>query len=436
MIYYGYRKKRKKGMHSQIGINIEHDVNIHLENRLESRHFFWFIWLMYAVVYMTKNCFNAALASIVAEGILTKSQTGIFTSAFYLVYAPLQIVGGLAADRYSPERLVKIGLFGGTIANIVIFFNQNYHVMLAAWIFNGVVQFGLWPGVFKIVSSQLVRSDRNMMIFYISFSSSFGLLLSYIVGAVFIDWRFNFVISAVILLLFGTLMEVYCRHLNPYMKWDKPEKQSNGGPKAELHMSTAKLFWISGFFVVTVVALMRCMLDQATKTLAPVMLMECYENVYPNTGNFLNLLIIMFGMLGTIFIKVVLYPKRVRNELKGFMVLLLLVLPVSVMLQFVGKISMIQVILGMSVSSAIFTGGNLFISYYTNCFVKYGKGATAAGVINAAASLGIVVSGYGFLRVAEIWGWQTVTALWIGMIIVMIILLSAILPTYRKFKET
>lgn len=77
----------------QNSINIEHDVNIHLENRLKSRHFFCFIWLMYAVVYMTKNCFNAALASIVAEGILTKSQTGFITSAFYLVYAPLQIVG-------------------------------------------------------------------------------------------------------------------------------------------------------------------------------------------------------------------------------------------------------------------------------------------------------------------------------------------------------
>ena len=68
--------------------------------------------------------------------------------------------------------------------------------------------------------------------------------------------------------------------------------------------------------------------------------------------------------------------------------------------------------------------------------MKYGKSATAAGVINAAASLGIVVAGYGFLRIAEIWGWQAVTALWTGMIVVMIILLSAILPTYRKFKET
>lgn len=206
-------------------------------------------------------------------------------------------------------------------------------------------------------------------------------------------------------------------------------------PKAELRMPTAKLFWISGFFVVTIVAFIRYMLDQATKTFAPVMLMECYENVSPNTGNLLNLLIIMFGILGTIFTKVVLYPKRVRNELKGFMLLLLLALPVSVMLQFVGKISMIPIILGLSVTSALFNGGHLFVSYYTNCFVKYGKSATAAGVINAAASLGAVVPGYGFLRIAEIWGWQALTELWTVMIVVMITLLFAILPAFIKFKK-
>ena len=126
-------------MHSEIGINIEHDVNIHLENRMESRHFFVFIWLLYAVVMMTKNCFNAALTSIVAEGLLTKSQTGAFTSVFYLVYAPMQVVGGLAVDRYSPERLIKIGLFGAALSNLVIIFNQNYDVMLAAWAFNGII---------------------------------------------------------------------------------------------------------------------------------------------------------------------------------------------------------------------------------------------------------------------------------------------------------
>ena len=49
-------------------------VDIHLENKKLSREFFLFLWLMYSVIYMTKNCFGSAMASIVADGILTKSQ--------------------------------------------------------------------------------------------------------------------------------------------------------------------------------------------------------------------------------------------------------------------------------------------------------------------------------------------------------------------------
>ena len=44
------------------------------------------------------------------EGAMTKSQTGLITAVFYLVYAPLQVVGGIFADKYDPEKLIKIGL--------------------------------------------------------------------------------------------------------------------------------------------------------------------------------------------------------------------------------------------------------------------------------------------------------------------------------------
>ena len=209
---------------SELGINIEKDVNIHLENRKESRAFFGFIWVLYAVVFMTKNCYNGALASIVSEGVLTKSQTGCITAMFYLVYTPLQIVGGLFSDRFSPERMIKIGLVGAATANAVIFLNQNYYVMLAAWMFNGMVQFGIWPSVFKIISSQLVRSDRTQMTFYISFTSTAGLLMSYLLAAIVPSWEYNFAFSAIILALFAVVLHIYERHLNPYMKWDRKEE--------------------------------------------------------------------------------------------------------------------------------------------------------------------------------------------------------------------
>ena len=109
--------------------------NVHFENKSVSRHFFWFIWFVYVIVYMTKNCFSAAMATIVFEGAMTKSQTGLITAVFYLVYAPLQVVGGIFADKYDPEKLIKIGLIGSGLANLMVFLNQDYFVVLVDFVF-------------------------------------------------------------------------------------------------------------------------------------------------------------------------------------------------------------------------------------------------------------------------------------------------------------
>ena len=87
--------------------------HMHFEDRKRSRHFFWFIWALWVFVTMTKTFFTAAMAQIVSEHIMTKSQVGFIVAAFYIVYAPFQLVGGIFADKYDPEKLITIGLFGG-----------------------------------------------------------------------------------------------------------------------------------------------------------------------------------------------------------------------------------------------------------------------------------------------------------------------------------
>ena len=155
------------------------DINIHFENKRASRIFFVFIWLMYALVYMTKNCFSGALSAIVEEGTLSLTEASWIIASFYIAYTPLQILGGIFADRISPEKLITIGLVGSAASNVVIFFNQNFYVMLISWVFSAIIQFALWPAVFKIVSSQLVRGDRAKMIFFMQFASAGGLIMAY-----------------------------------------------------------------------------------------------------------------------------------------------------------------------------------------------------------------------------------------------------------------
>ncbi len=419
------------------------DTNVHLENKRVSRIFFIYIWIMYTTVYMTKNCFAGALSAIVAEGDLTLSQTTTISAAFYLVYAPLQIFGGMFADKYSPERLITIGLIGGAIANLVIFFNQNYYVILISWAFNAIIQFALWPAVFKIMSSQLVRSDRSRMVFIMSFASSAGLAMAYAVSALLPDWRYNFIVSAVILLVNAVILQGFCLKLDPIIKKDRiaapavTEESGDGENPTPPKMSTARLFMISGFFMILPPILLRTMVENGTKTLSPTMLMQSYDNISPMVGNFLNLFIIGAGIIGTLLIKFVLYPRIIKNEIMGYFIMLLVSLPFTVILGFVGELPLWSIVLSLCMISMALTATHLLAQYYNMLFIPYAKNGTVAGILNSASSFGLVLQYCVFGLVAENFGWTVVTTTWIGMIAVSIIFTAlAIRPANRLKKMT
>lgn len=409
------------------------DNKIHLENRGMSRQFFLFLWIMYAVVYMAKNCFGSAMAQMISEGVLTKSQTGVITGMFFVVYAPLQIVGGILADKYSPEKLLKIGLVGAALVNLIIFFNHDYYLMLTLWILNAVIQTPIWPSVFKIVSSQLVRSDRGQMVFFISFSATFGLLLGYVAAAFISKWQYNFLFSAIALLACLVILDFFCLKLDPAMKPDKKEVKEDtvDAPK----ISTIKLFAKSGLLLLLPGVLIRTMIEQGSRTLSPTMLMEMYDNVTPFMGNILNTFIIISGIVGMALLKYVLYPRFIKNEVKGMFTMLALSLPFAIVLRYVGKISVTSSILALCGISIVIGAHNLLMAYYNMSFIKYGKNATAAGISNSAGSFGVMVESYGFLYIADKYGWNTVTSSWTGMIIGIMILTAIAIPLYNRFKS-
>lgn len=412
-------------------INVEHNINIHLENKGVSRRFFVYLFIMYTVVYMTKNCFSGALADIVKEGILTKSQTGLITAVFYIVYAPLQIIGGIVADKVSPELMIKIGLLGGALANAVIFFNQNYYVMLITWTLNAVVQFALWPSTFKIISSQLCRSDKTYMIFFISLAASLGLLLTYAVAAVLPSWEYNFLVSALSLLVLAVVLHLYDRRLGFYMKPDAPIKTAAGSTVSYSGRSFG-LFMRSGLFLLLIPVLVRSFVGQGIKTLAPTMLMETY-GVDPSVGNLLNTLIIISGVAGTLLVKLVLYPRYIKNPVVGALIMLSIALVLLAALAFVPGLWVTFLLLCLS--AIVTTAPSLFMSYFYSGYSKYGKNGAAAGIGNAAGSVGIVITSYVIVKIAELYDWQAVKLVWLISVAVSVICLAVLLPLNSRFKR-
>lgn len=410
--------------------------NVHFENKKISRYFFIFVWVMYSIVYMTKSCFSAAMASIVDEGVMTKSQTGFIISAFSLVYAPLQILGGVFADKYDPEKLIKIALFGGGIANLIIFLNQNYYLVLAVWVLNAAIQFALWPSVFKIVSSQIVKEDRKNGTYYISFGMTVGLLLAYLVAAFLPSWEYNFAISAFALFSFAIIWHFVTKRAERYMIPDKETDNATSTTDEEVEkISTFRLFLISGYIILILLGFLRSLVENSIKTLSATILMESYNEVSPFIGNMLNVLIICSGIVGIIFTKEVLYPKRIKSAPIGIAIMFSVAMSGVIALLYLGKANIYFIVAAMCVITGSLSSIFLLMSYCNLRFVKFGKSGTAAGIMNASASLGIVFSGYGVTRIAEKYSWNVVSILFFVLISISIALAIVVIPLWKKFKR-
>lgn len=305
--------------------------------------------------------------------------------------------------------------------------------MMFAWVFSAIIQAPLWPSVFKIISSQLVRSDRKQMIFIISFANSFGLALGYVVAAFIPSWEYNFLVSVAVLLICTIVLHILCNSFDSYMRLDQKEETKKENILGN-NISTLKLFTISGFFLLLPGVLLRAMIEIGIKTFSPIMLMETYRNISASTGNLLNVLIIFSGILGTLIMKFILYPRFIKNETFGICIMLILALPFAVILRMIGTVPVSYSIFSLCAISVFLTATHLMLSYFNLYFVPYRKNGLAAGISNCAASLGIVLESYGFVRVAEKFSWNAVTMLWIIMLVIAAVFTAIAVPFAKRFK--
>ena len=239
---------------------------------------FALIFFAYIMIYMTRNCFSAAMAQLVKEGVMKKSQTGLIVTLFYLVYAVLQVPGGMLADRTKPVWLILLGIIGAFVANAVIYFNHNYIVMLTFWVINGICQMGFWPAVFKVLASEVIEKNVKNSRFIYSTASAVGGSFSYLVAACVKKWNDNFLFSAVVMAITFILIVVFSKPINGVVSnkvTDKKEIKKTSEDKTNM----LKIFVKSGFLLTAPAIFIWSFVKKGTSSLMSTMLMESYENV-------------------------------------------------------------------------------------------------------------------------------------------------------------
>ena len=100
-----------------------------------------------------------------------------------------------------------------------------------------------------------------------------------------------------------------------------------------------------------------------------------------------------------------------------------------------GKVSYIFIVVLIALIVMLMGGGTIFTTtYIASRYTRYGKGGTAAGILNCLASLGVVASNVVFPAIAEATGGWTVTVLvWVVLMAVALLLSLICVPIWGKF---
>ena len=401
------------------------------DGRKASLLLFLMIFTVYSFVYMTKNCYSAAMASIVAEGVMTKTETGVIAAAFYVVYAPFQILGGVAADRYPPSLLILLGMLGAGTCNLLVYFTQDYVAMLVIWAINGVLQFGIWPSVFKIVATELREEHRLRGIVYISLSSTAGLLLSYLSAIFIADWKDNFLLSAAILYSLALAFFLGYRRLSPAIGTERrispappPRSVRHGG-------GTLLLLLRAGVPLLLLVSLTQNLLNLGIKAVAPVMLMESYAGLSPAMANGMNILLVLSAVLGIFLSGAPVFRRFSPPAVLCFFSLC--ALPLLFAVAEVGRAEVLLVLGALSLLAVSSSATAVFFSQVARFFDRFHCAATLSGLFNCMASLGIVLANTLFNYIAQTQGWRTTALCWLALAALSFVASAVAVPVWRRF---
>lgn len=179
----------------------------------------WTLWLTYGAFYFCRTNLSAAvpgMALAVEQGGLglSSQETGWILASLKLAYGIGQLVNGQLAERFSPRKLLAIGMFGSAALNVLFGFGTGFYFLLFVWAANGYCQSLGWPPTVRVVGNWVPTIRRGKAIGIIGTGYQITLGLTYFVAgqsAELFGWRGALYVPAVLLAATGVVMLVFLR---------------------------------------------------------------------------------------------------------------------------------------------------------------------------------------------------------------------------------
>ena len=112
--------------------------------------------------YVDRGAIGIAAPLMTAELKLGPEAFGIILSAFFWVYAPVQLIVGWLVDRFSVFKLIGAGVLLWAAATLAMGFVSGFTTLLLLRIFLGIGETVAFPGASKIITRYVPDERRGM----------------------------------------------------------------------------------------------------------------------------------------------------------------------------------------------------------------------------------------------------------------------------------
>ena len=381
----------------------------------------------YMISYITRINFGGVVSAMATATGYSKSMLSMSITGSFITYGVGQILCGIMGDRISPKRMISIGLVMTVCMNCLIPLCQNPWQMLGVWCVNGFAQAFMWPPIVRMMSALLDADDYKRTVTKVSWGSSIGTILIYLLSPVAImtvGWKGVFFGAAIL----GVLMLIL-------WNWKAIDIQPANDKKVPKPKGNNKILLTPVVLCIMIPIILQGMLRDGITTWMPSFIKESFhlgDEISILTGVLLPIFSISCFQFTTW-----LYRKKIQNPLTASALLFGVGGVAALALYFLSQGSAVaSVVLSATLTGAMHGVNLLLICMVPQYFERYGNISTVSGVLNACTYIGSALSTYGIAALSEVIGWQSTIFVWFCVTIVgALVCILCAKPWKKKFME-
>ena len=404
---------------------------------------FLFVLLSYASLYIGRKNYSLCMPMIMEEGLLSTVQVGFIGTAFLIFYAAGQGICGIVGDHVMPYRMIKLGLAGSGISNLLMGLVPP-HVMAVVWGCNGIFCSMLWAPSIRLLGitqpGAAARRRASEMILalpvgtIICYSLS-GLMLSNGTG-----WRMTFILSGLLILL----VAMFDFHIFRAKDIQFYEVEQTTGTKSDKKGREIRLLALlhTGLIGLAITIMFNGVLKDGLDLWVQTIFTEHF-GIDISTTVMISFLFPILSVLG-VFISRYLLENVFHNEMITCTVLYL-VSSVALMIFaicawfFVPENSLMAALISgicIAIALALVNGiNNIVLTFIPMDYIKLNLTSTITGIFDSLSYLSAAISGIVAGLLSEHLGWISVIIYFLLVCIGGLILSIVNISSYRKGQQ-